>query len=617
MEKRDLSIMVVEDNEGDFVILKDHLFEIFPKASVDRKISLLQAKQSFIEETYDIVLLDLTLPDSVGVNSITELLKVAPTVPIIVFTGYEDKELAVNSLKLGVQDYLVKDEVIPAILLKSISYAIERKIILNQVKSAKENYKSLFDKNPIPLFLYDPVTLQILVVNQACTELYLYSADQLLQMTVEDLMTSGEKSRISTIRDAITVSKSGSVPLGEWRQFKSDGTEIEVDITTHDFMLGLRTCRLAVLKNVTEINTARLNLQRSEKRFRSLVQSGADLIGILDKDGNYLYKSPTITTVLGYTTEFLIGRNTFDLIHEEEIAQVLADFDKLKTQSQVSFKPFRVLDSWGNWRWIESIVTNLLDEPSVMGIVTNSRDLTEKKKQEDEKTLLIKELTQNNTDLKQFSFITSHNLRAPITNLLSILELFSYAGIKEEKAQFFFDMFKKSTLQLDETINDLVKILVIKSNANIGLEEISLTSIFSKITGMLSAMISDVKAEINVDFNEAPQLVSNATYLESIFMNLLTNAIKYRDTERELVINTYTQKGDGCTMLYFQDNGLGIDLVRNKDKIFGLHQRFHEVGEGNGIGLYLIQSQIKALNGTISVDSKVGSGTTFIITFNN
>jgi signal transduction histidine kinase len=180
-------------------------------------------------------------------------------------------------------------------------------------------------------------------------------------------------------------------------------------------------------------------------------------------------------------------------------------------------------------------------------------------------------------------------------------------------------MFRKSTLQLDETINDLVKILVIKSNARIGLEEVNFDGIFSKVTNMLSSLISQVAAEINIDFSEWPTLISNSAYMESIFMNLLTNAIKYRDQSRILVVNAYSRKnstGDGVC-LYFEDNGLGIDLVRNKNKIFGLHQRFHEVGEGNGIGLYLIQSQIKALNGNISVESEVGTGTTFKITFNN
>ena len=179
-------------------------------------------------------------------------------------------------------------------------------------------------------------------------------------------------------------------------------------------------------------------------------------------------------------------------------------------------------------------------------------------------------------------------------------------------------MFKKSTKQLDETINDLVRILVIKSNANIGLEEVKFEDILLKTTNMLSSLLSKVNTKIGFDFDEALSITSNPAYMESIFMNLLSNALKYRNLERQLVLNVYTKVDHEhqTIKLCFEDNGLGIDLERNKDKIFGLHQRFHEQGEGKGIGLYLIQSQIKALGGSISVESVVNEGTTFIITFN-
>jgi PAS domain S-box-containing protein len=616
MRNEALKILSVEDNTVDYIILNEYLGDALPYATLSRAISLKGAKDDLTANSYDVILLDLSLPDSDGATSINHILELSGDTPVIVFTGYENEQFGMDSLKMGVQDYLVKCKVNSAILLKSITYAIERKAILNHVKSSKENYKSLFDKNPVPLLLFDQKSYRILMVNQASEYLYMYTSEEMLALTLLDLISPDEKSRFTSVLNKAG-NNSGAVFLGGWGHIKSDGTEIEVEVTIHDFLLGQRPCRLAVVNDVTDRNMAKRNLEMSESKFRSLVQSGSDLIGILDNDGNYLYESPTVLSVLGYSIEALIGKSFFNIVHDDDICRVKEDFENLKENLIVSFKPFRVKDVWGNWRWIESIGTNLLDDPTVNGIVTNSRDITGKKKQEDERTILINELTQNNKDLTQFSFITSHNLRAPITNLLSNLELYDHAQIKDEKANFFVDMFRQSTHQLNETINDLIKILVIRNNGNVGMEQVVFSSVFEKTMGLLSSLISNIPLEIKSDFLAAPTFTSNLIYLESIFMNLLSNSIKYRHPDRGLLINIFSKydKENNAITLCFEDNGLGIDLVRNKHKIFGLHQRFHEQGEGKGIGLYLIQSQIKALGGTITVDSAVNIGTTFTITF--
>jgi signal transduction histidine kinase len=105
--------------------------------------------------------------------------------------------------------------------------------------------------------------------------------------------------------------------------------------------------------------------------------------------------------------------------------------------------------------------------------------------------------------------------------------------------------------------------------------------------------------------------------LESIFLNLLTNAIKYRSENKQLRVTISSKVVDNDLILTFKDNGIGIDLVRNRDKIFGLYQRFHNHPDSKGLGLYLVKSQVEAMGGTINVESTVGKGTTFIIVFKN
>ena len=162
----------------------------------------------------------------------------------------------------------------------------------------------------------------------------------------------------------------------------------------------------------------------------------------------------------------------------------------------------------------------------------------------------------------------------------------------------------------------MIKILIIKQNTRITLTNVRFEEIFDKVHRSVSAITIQNVVKIHTDFNAAPTVNFSNIYLESIFLNLLTNSIKYAHPSRYPIINIKSfLDSEGNTILTFQDNGIGMDLKRVQNKIFGLYQRFHSNPDGKGIGLYLIHSQITALGGSIIVDSAVNEGTTFTITF--
>jgi signal transduction histidine kinase len=177
--------------------------------------------------------------------------------------------------------------------------------------------------------------------------------------------------------------------------------------------------------------------------------------------------------------------------------------------------------------------------------------------------------------------------------------------------------FSKSTHLLNETINDLVKVVIIKDNPSIQKEKVLIKEIFENVFNQLSFLIGLHKPILKIDLEEVSILNINKSYLESIFLNLLTNAIKYRSENKQLRVTISSKVVDNDLILTFKDNGIGIDLVRNRDKIFGLYQRFHNHPDSKGLGLYLVKSQVEAMGGTINVESTVGKGTTFIIVFKN
>ena len=246
---------------------------------------------------------------------------------------------------------------------------------------------------------------------------------------------------------------------------------------------------------------------------------------------------------------------------------------------------------WVNFSMIP--ITNQEGEHSHW--ISIQRDITEEKKQEKEKEQLIRELTQNNKDLKQFSYITSHNLRAPLSNLTGLLNLMEEIPIENSELKEIVNGFSTSTHLLNETINDLVKVVIIKDNPSIHKEEVLIKDVFENVFNQLSFLISHHKPILKIELEKVTILNINKAYLESILLNLFTNAIKYRSPKRTLRIFVSSKEIDDTIVLVFKDNGIGIDLERNGDKIFGLYQRFHNYPDSKGLGLYLVKSQVESM----------------------
>lgn len=331
-----------------------------------------------------------------------------------------------------------------------------------------------------------------------------------------------------------------------------------------------------------------------------------------------VYVNPAFSVMSGYEPDEIIGESPSIFIGPNSDIE---EYEKLNSSIKnkkeyhietISYKKNRE-EYWVGFSMLP--VYNI--DRELTHWVSIQRDITEEKKQEVEKEQLIRELTQNNKDLQQFSYITSHNLRAPLSNLTGLLSLMEEIPIENSELKEILDGFNKSTHLLNETIEDLVKVIVIKDNPSIQKEDLSLIDVFENVFSQLDFLIGLHKPIIIIDFDKVPILNTNKAYLESILLNLLTNAIKYKSETKKSKISISANQIEDTVFLIFKDNGIGIDLVRNKDKVFGLYQRFHDFPDSKGLGLYLVKSQVEAMGGTISIESEVNKGTTFTLTFKN
>ncbi|MFO7745585.1 MAG: response regulator, partial [Psychroflexus sp.] len=187
------SVLVIEDNEGDFILLEDFLIEKYPNVNTTHCSDCDCAIDFLMKNKYSLVLLDLQLPDVSGLELIKKILSNCSNTPVIILTGYTDLGLAQESLQLGVYDYLIKDEINPTLLHKSIEFALSRRSFVQQIKEETLNYERLFNFSPKPTWLLDRQSLQILNANFSAIEKYGYSLESFKQMSFIDLHPTKEK----------------------------------------------------------------------------------------------------------------------------------------------------------------------------------------------------------------------------------------------------------------------------------------------------------------------------------------------------------------------------------------------------------------------------------------
>jgi PAS domain S-box-containing protein len=346
--------------------------------------------------------------------------------------------------------------------------------------------------------------------------------------------------------------------------------------------------------------------------FQNFFELSAGLLCIAGFDGYFKRINPAVSQLLGYTNEELLSKPINDFIHIDDQQYTAKLRDELhKNKPLLNFENRYVTKS-GEIVWLSWTSMPLTDEKLVYAIAKN---ITHNKKLEEERNLLLSKFTKINNNLKKLSYTSSHDLRSPVNNLLSIFSLLDVSKIEDSETLQFLEMLQSATETLKETLNNYVDILILEDNEVAQIEKIDLSTSLKIVLLSINSLIQKSKAIINIDFSQLEKVNFNKAYLESIFLNLLTNSIKYAVPGTSPNISIYSKKTDGIDQLIFSDKGIGFDMNLVKDKIFGLHQKFNNHIDSKGIGLYLVYNHVTSLGGKIDVESKINEGAAFIISF--
>ncbi len=375
-----------------------------------------------------------------------------------------------------------------------------------------------------------------------------------------------------------------------------------------------------IVTDITEIEYNYKQLEEANRRFEYLSKATHETIWERDLETDVFNLGGGYREMFGM--EFPDNKISFSewkkLIHPDDLKRTIKCMDDTLGNPSKSFWECNYCLKRGDGLTLDVfekayiIYDKIKDKP--VKIIGSTRDVTALKKIQREKDNLIKDLIKRNQVLEQFTFMVSHNLRAPLANLMGIHEILEDESTTDKERETMYALNKKSVYRLNDVITDMNEILSVKKNMDEDRTTIVFADILKRVDDEVHSALSKTKLVIQSDFSKAESIFSIPSYIRSIFQNLITNSIKYRHDGSSYIKITSDEDND-YIYLTFEDDGMGIDLTKNHSKVFGLYNRFHLGIEGKGMGLFMVKSQIESLHGEISVESKVNVGTKFFIKF--
>ncbi len=375
------------------------------------------------------------------------------------------------------------------------------------------------------------------------------------------------------------------------------------------------------MTDITDQKEIEINLYESKQRLQLALENTKDGLWDWNVKTDKVYYSNESKAILGYKPEDELENTADDWnkkVHPEDIESYYSDmYSHFNGETSYYFNEHRILCKEGYYKWIldrgKVIERDFSGNP--VRVIGTHTDISIQKQKEFEARAKMDIIEDQNNRLTNFAHIVSHNLRSHSGNFEMLLDLVEEANNTEEKLEMVSHL-KKVSESLSETIVHLNKVVSIQTNLNKGIEKINLSKYVSKTVDVLNAEIKKKNAKVLNKVSSEVFVDHNPAYLESILLNLISNGIKYKHPERDPEITLHTFLENGKQVLKVSDNGIGIDLNKYGENLFGMYKTFHGNPDAKGIGLFITKNQIEGMGGTIEVESEVNVGTSFEITFN-
>ncbi|MFO0357386.1 MAG: PAS domain S-box protein [Sphingobacteriaceae bacterium] len=489
----------------------------------------------------------------------------------------------------------------------------QRKLSENKLQTSEKKYRELIE-NSLDLIFSSDLSGNINFANKKFIKTLKFNQLETNKLNIKDILRGNSDNNVEYIY--FKKNKKSQPKKFEGEILGKNKTKIAVVGTIIPLLEnGKIIGNQSFFKDISSNKKTELELLRSEQRYKNVVENINDAIIVKNIKGKIIYANDKFYELIGLKDKPLNKLKLNDYITPEWIGTMELKYKQILNKNK-QFDTIEYLGKniSGQKIWLEDKITLVNEGNTTIGTLTVIRNINDLKIKEIELNRLIKELTNRNNEMLQFNYIVSHNLRAPIANIIGLCSLISDVKGNDSENKKMLDLIKLSTDKLDGIIKDLNIILNIKNTLNLKRENIKISKALFNIYESFQKEIHEISGDIKINIDkQANELYTIKSYIESIFYNLFSNSIKYRSQERQLRIVITSKKVADKYIVHFEDNGIGIDLSEHGQYVFGLYKRFNYEVEGKGLGLHMVKNQVEAINGKINIESELGKGTKFII----
>jgi len=618
-----LKILHLEDDRQDAELVRETLAAdgiIAEVDCVDNEASYVSALERC---SFDLILADYSLPSFDGDTALAIANTRAPGIPFIFVSGSLGEEVAIESLKSGATDYVLKHR------LQRLSHAVYRAIeerrerekrrqASEALRASESRYRELFECNPLPMWVYDLETLAFLEVNAAAIDHYGYSREEFLAMTIKDIRSRDDVP--PALLDPIANTPSGPEPARTWKHRKRDGTIIFVEVTTHRINSTEHPSEIVLANDVTERkqNEAQLRLQSAA------LESAANAILITNAQGVIIWVNPAFTQTTGYAQEEVLGKTARLLKSGKQDREFYRNMWETILSGKVWRDTIVNRRKDGTLNQEDMTITPILsNDGEITHFIAIKQDITELEHALADVQEKNAQLTSTTQQLWQASKLATmgelaasiaHELNNPLATIALRTEALVGQLWQDTEKRHALEIVLKEVDRMATLVNNL---LLFSRRSHRQVSTVDLREEATTSLDFLSYHLRNHEIEAICDFSaELPTVQADRQQLRQLFLNLITNACDAMALGGKLTIHILPGelKSSEAVIVEFEDTGEGIapaDLNSVWDPFFTTKPE----GKGTGLGLAICRRIVEEHGGVISIDSSQGSGTTVRLVF--
>jgi PAS domain S-box-containing protein len=640
--KNALRILIVEDDIIDRKLLERLLAQSsLGTCEVENADRLAGALERLQSQSFDIVLLDLGLPDSQGMESVVRLQAQAPQTPIIVLSGLDDANVATQAVQIGVQDYLIKGQVDASLLMRAVRYALERKKAERQLQAAELRYRMIFENSAVAIMMVDEQE-RLLSWNKFTERLLGMTEDHLLGRHVKEFYPESDWQAIR----ALSIRRKGMDHHLETKMIRGDGSMIDVDISlsvVHDSD-GKVTGSIGVIQDITEQRRIHEILDRKQKNLEAIFDaaplgmllvnqrmqvvrandtirqmSGKGYASVIDHDACEALgcrRSPDVQdgarvegvppSNRGLEARDTPGRSCDGCTLRQTIQTVLASGQPARG---VEVRPTLNEEGEHAQPWL-----SVSAEPVILDgarhVVVALNDVTDRKRAEEE----LKETMEMKS---QFISTVSHELRTPMTAIREavIIVQDEIAGKLNKDQKHFLDIAKRNIDRLARLIDDVLDFQKLNAGKmKLNLQENNVAAVVEEAYTTMQPHAAKNKVDLAVEQETGlPPAIFDSDRIMQVLTNLISNAVKFTPEGGRVLLSVHRREEQ--LVIKVSDTGYGIpqeDLPKLFNRFFRVQRPGKEI-KGTGLGLAIVSKIVTGHGGRIEVESELDKGTTFTV----